>query len=90
MCGLYDIVSTKFGVANNNLVTFVENIGGKQTEVFNGVDIAVNARLRSDLFVTGGFATGNTHFNNCQAFSRRPRPCPIKRRPAGTQVPLFR
>jgi len=28
----------------------------------------VNARLRSDLFLTGGYATGNTHFNNCAAF----------------------
>jgi Carboxypeptidase regulatory-like domain len=72
VCGLYDIVSTKFGVATNNLVTFVEKLGGKQTEVFNGVDIAVNARLRRDLFVTGGFATGNSHFNNCQAFVDNP------------------
>ena len=36
---------TKFGVATNNLVTFVDNYGGKQTEVFNGVDFAINARL---------------------------------------------
>ena len=60
ICGLYDIVPTKFGVATNNVVTFVDKLGGKQTEVFNGVDIAFNARLRSDLFVTGGVATGNT------------------------------
>jgi hypothetical protein len=33
----------------------------------------VNARIRSDLFVTGGFATGNTHFNNCDAFVDNPR-----------------
>ena len=45
---------------------------GKQTEVFNGVDFAMNARLRSDLFVTGGFATGNTHFNVCDAFVDNP------------------
>jgi len=41
--------------------------------VFNGVDIAANARIRSDLFVTGGFATGNTHFNNCSAFVDNPQ-----------------
>jgi Carboxypeptidase regulatory-like domain len=72
VCGLYDIAAPKFGVATSNIVTFVENFGGKQTEVFNGVDIAVNARLRSDLFVTGGFATGNSRFNNCAAFVDNP------------------
>ena len=72
ICGLYDIVPTKFGLASNNLVTFVDNYG-KQTEVFNGVDVALNARLRADLFVTGGFATGNTHFNVCDAFVDNPQ-----------------
>jgi hypothetical protein len=72
VCGLYDISPTKFGVATNNVVTFVDNYG-KQTEVFNGVDVAVNARLRSDLFVTGGLATGNTHFNVCDAFVDNPK-----------------
>jgi hypothetical protein len=71
VCGLYDIVPAKFGVATNNVVTFVDNYG-KQTEVFNGVDFAVNARIRPDLFVTGGFATGNTHFNVCDAFVDNP------------------
>ena len=64
---------TKFGLASNNLVTFVDNYGGKQTEVFSGVDFAMNARLRSDLFLTGGFATGNTHFNVCDAFVDNPK-----------------
>jgi hypothetical protein len=72
ICGLYDIVPAKFGVATNNIVTFVDNYG-KQTEVFNGVDVSVNARIRSDLFVTGGIATGNTHFNVCDAFVDNPR-----------------
>jgi hypothetical protein len=73
ICGLYDITPTKFGVATSNIVTFVDKLGGKQTEVFNGVDFAVNARLRRDLFVTGGLATGNTHFNACDAFVDNPR-----------------
>ena len=72
ICGLFDITPTKFGVATNNVVTYVDNFGGKQTEVFNGVDVAVNARLRSDLFVTGGFATGNTHFNSAMPMSTTP------------------
>ena len=72
ICGLYDIVPAKFGVATNNIVTFVDKFG-KQSEVFNGVDFAINARLRSDLFVTGGFATGNTHFGVCDAFVDNPQ-----------------
>jgi hypothetical protein len=71
ICELYDITATKFGVATHNLVTFTDNYG-KQTQVFNGVDISVNARVRGDLFVTGGYATGNTHFNNCAAFVDNP------------------
>jgi hypothetical protein len=73
ICGLYDITPAKFGVATSNVVTFVDKLGGKQTEVFNGVDFAVNARIRRDLFMTGGFATGNTHFNACDAFVDNPQ-----------------
>src|SRR5206468_4401431 len=72
ICGLSDITPAKFGVATNNVVTFVDDFGGQQTEVFTGVDVSVNARFRRDLFVTGGFATGNTHFNNCAAFVDNP------------------
>jgi carboxypeptidase family protein len=73
ICGLYDISAAKFGLAANNVVTFVDKVGGVWTEVFNGVDIAANARIRSDLFVSGGFATGNTHFNNCSSFVDNPQ-----------------
>jgi hypothetical protein len=72
ICGLYDISAAKFGVATNNLVTFTDNYG-RQTEVFNGVDVAMNARLRAGVFLTGGFSTGNTHFNSCDAFVDNPR-----------------
>ncbi len=72
ICGLYDIVPSKFGLASNNVVAFVEKLGGRQTEIFDGVDVAVNARLRGNLFVTGGFATGNIRFNNCDAFVDNP------------------
>jgi hypothetical protein len=72
ICGLYDISATKFGVATNNVVDFVDKYG-KQSEVFNGVDFAMTARPRSDLFLSGGVATGNTHFNVCDAFVDNPK-----------------
>src|SRR5262249_38550070 len=71
ICGLYDISAAKFGAATHNLVTFTDNYG-RQTQVFNGVDLSVNARVRSDLFVTGGYPTGSTHFNNGAAFDDNP------------------
>jgi hypothetical protein len=71
VCGLYDIVATKFGLASNNIVTFVDKYG-KQSEVFNGVDLAVNARLRG-LFMTGGLGIGNTHFASCDSFVDNPK-----------------
>jgi len=40
--------------------------------VFDGIDVAVNARLRGDFFVTGGFATGNIRFNMCDSFVDNP------------------
>jgi hypothetical protein len=71
ICGLYDIVPSKFGVATNNVVTFVENFDGKQTEVFDGVDITFSSRVK-DVLLTGGVATGNTRFNSCDAYVDNP------------------
>jgi hypothetical protein len=72
ICGLYDIIPTKFGVATNNLVTRNEQLGVNQEEVFDGVDVAFNARLGRGVFVNGGVATGRTRFNQCEAFVDNP------------------
>lgn len=72
VCGLFDLSPAKFGVATNNVVTYVENFGGKQHEVFNGIDVSVNARLRGDFFLSGGFASGITKFDLCDAFADNP------------------
>lgn len=63
VCGLYNITPTKFGVTDN-VITFADNFG-KQTEVFNGVDISVNARLRSGVTLQGGTSTGRLTTNSC-------------------------
>lgn len=73
VCGLFDISPAKFGVATNNLVTYVENFGGKQHELFDGIDVTVNARLRGDFFLSGGFASGITKFDLCDAFADNPK-----------------
>jgi hypothetical protein len=73
ICGLYDLVPTKFGAqfADDNVVTFVDNFG-KQTQTFNGIDVIVNARPRADLFLNGGFSTGIEATNECDSFVDNP------------------
>jgi len=64
VCGLYDINPTKFGVANNLLVTEASHYG-KQTEVYNGMDLTLSARLPRGAFLQGGMSTGRTETDRC-------------------------
>jgi carboxypeptidase family protein len=59
ICGLYDINPSVFGLVNN-LVAFASKYG-KQTEVYNGVDFNVNARLAGGGLLTGGVNIGNSN-----------------------------
>lgn len=72
ICGLFDIVSTKFGVATNNLVVRNEKLGVNQEEVFDGVDVAFSARMGRGVFLNGGVASGRTRFNQCQSYVDNP------------------
>lgn len=63
ICGLFDIRPTKFGLVDD-FVTFADTFG-KRTEVYNGVDVTMNARLPGRAFVQGGFNTGRTATNDC-------------------------
>jgi len=67
ICGLYDQTPASFARVPNvdNLITLDKN--GLMKQVFNGIDVAVNARVRSDLFLTGGLASGRIDFNECGA-----------------------
>ena len=69
ICGLYDIVPARFG-QNNTLVTQASNFG-KWTEVFDGVDVNLNARFRTRGSLQGGVSTGRTATNTC-ALGRDP------------------
>jgi hypothetical protein len=62
--GLYDVVPTKFGL-NNTIVTQASNFG-KQTEVYNGVDVTLDVRPgTSGILLSGGLSTGKTVTNSC-------------------------
>ena len=62
--GLYNITPTLFG-RTNTIVTQSSNFG-EQTEVYNGIDVTVNARPgRSGVLLSGGLSTGQTVTNSC-------------------------
>jgi outer membrane receptor protein involved in Fe transport len=63
ICGLYDISPAKFGLVDN-LVTFADRFG-RQTDVYNGVDAAVNLRLPRGVLLQGGSSTGQQVTDNC-------------------------
>jgi len=59
LCGFDDVNSAKFSATTNNLVTF-----NQQSEVYDGADLTVNARLKSVL-LAGGVNSGRSSFDNC-------------------------
>ncbi len=59
--GLYD---PNFLAATNNIITLASNYG-TATEVYNGVDLTVNARLPQGIVLSGGPSIGRTETNYC-------------------------
>jgi hypothetical protein len=68
VCGLYDVVPSKFG-QSQLLVTRDDNL----VEVYNGLDFAVDVRLPHGLNLNGGVNTGRTETNNCSAVLGNPQ-----------------
>ena len=63
ICGLYDINPAKRGFVDN-FVTFSDAYG-EQSEVYNGIDLTVNARLQGGAVVQGGVNVGRSATNDC-------------------------
>jgi hypothetical protein len=70
ICGNYDVTPAKFGQAQT--VVELASKYGKQTEVYDGLDVTLNARLNA-LFITGGLNTGRTETNNCGVVMNNPQ-----------------
>ena len=64
LCGLYDLKREKFGQVDN-FVSRVSDFGVKQTQVFNGVDVGLNARFAGGAIAAGGVSTGRTVTDAC-------------------------
>jgi hypothetical protein len=65
-----EIAPAKFN-QYDNLYTLADNAGGIINR-YNGVDLAVNARLRQGLTVQGGFSTGNVIEDDCGLAAQHP------------------
>jgi hypothetical protein len=68
ICGFTDINPDKFGQVNN-YVTIADNYG-KQTDVYTGFDLAINARLPRGVFVQGGTSTGHEVLDACDVMAK--------------------
>jgi hypothetical protein len=68
--GLYDVVPAKFGLSNN-FTTFSDNYG-KQINHWDGIALAVNARLQNGVVVQGGVDTGKTTRDTCEIRAKLP------------------
>ena len=58
LCGLFDINPAQFGKVKN-VINFASNFGGV-SEVYNGVDVNVSARLPHNVALTGGINSGTS------------------------------
>jgi hypothetical protein len=70
ICGLLDL---KPGVttATRNVVYSASNYG-KQSDVYNGVDVTTNARIGGQANIIGGLSTGRQVTNNCEILAKVP------------------
>ena len=85
LCGLYDINPTvTFGSDNTNLVTHIAH--GHYSNIFNGIDLTVNARLPHGAFVQGGMSTGSEETSSCDPVNSPSGAVAIVPQPAGSSA----
>ena len=68
VCGLYDISAAKAGVAalpSNQIIRFASEYAGERSQIYDGVDVTVNARPTGRLFLQAGVSTGRTVTKTC-------------------------
>ncbi len=77
ICGLADVSPAAFGLVSN-LIVPASNFGD-QTEVFQGVDLEMRARVGDGGFLGGGVSTAQTVTNNCAQIvdTRQQRFCEV-------------
>ena len=75
ICGLYDLNPDKVGQVRNQ-IKLAEAAGYLMQQTYDGIDLVVTSRVSGDLFFSGGFATGRSKFNDCEARADSPSVSP--------------
>jgi hypothetical protein len=83
--GLFDVVPDK-ATQVNNMRTYAPDYG-KMSQIYNGLDINVNARMRNGLTVQGGTTTGQRVTDYCDVRSKLPEQTGAFS--TGSEVPAF-
>jgi hypothetical protein len=68
---IYNVDPTQFG-RTDNLVNLTDNLGLKQTQHWDGVEVSFTARVRNGLTLQGGTSTGRTSTNTCEVRAALP------------------
>jgi hypothetical protein len=66
-CGFYDVNPAQFGHVIN-VIQLASHYGNPE-DVYDGVDLTMNARLPRDAVVAGGVSIGRERVNNCYALN---------------------
>lgn len=71
LCGLYDLNPNKVG--QSDPVVTLAGKTGNQIEHWNGMDLAVNARLQRGVLLQGGLSAGKTVTDTCGVVTSNPQ-----------------
>jgi outer membrane receptor protein involved in Fe transport len=86
ICGLYDLRPEKFGQVDD-VITLASHFG-KQTEVYNGGEVSINARLGQGTLAFGGVSFGQTVTDNCAVLVDSPQKLYCRNENPSLQVKL--
>jgi hypothetical protein len=70
--GIYDLKADRVFGRVDNFVTLANNFGNGVSEKYDGVDINLNARLRSGLTMQGGVNVGRSARSDCDVWAALP------------------
>ncbi len=73
VCDLYDVTPSKFGFVDN-FFTLASKFG-KRRQIYDGVQVGINARFGRGGILSGGISMGQTLFDNCASPDFPPQFC---------------
>ena len=72
---IYNVDPSQFG-RTDNLVNLTRELGLRQSQHWNGVEVQVSARIRNGLTLQGGTSTGRTSTDTCEVRAALPETAP--------------